>query len=81
LSVERCPGQPDRARNIDAPLLGPLQNHRPTADEVFICDFEVPSARRMCCERMLSRGARFTQIIHRTAVLGHNVNLADGVVL
>ena len=68
-------------KNTPAPLLGNVQDYQPSADEVFICAMGIPAVKRRCCELLLSRGARFTRLIHRTAVLGDNVELGEGVVL
>ena len=58
-------------------LLGRIEDYQPSSDEVFICAIGV----RKCSEMIAARGGRFTQLIHRTAVLGHEVELGDGVVL
>jgi sugar O-acyltransferase (sialic acid O-acetyltransferase NeuD family) len=67
--------------NCALPLLGSVRDHEPQEDEVFICALGVPAIKRRCTELLLARGARFTQVIHRTAVLGDNVELGDGVVM
>jgi sugar O-acyltransferase (sialic acid O-acetyltransferase NeuD family) len=64
-----------------APLLGPVREHQPASDEVFICAMGIPEVKRRCSELLIGRGARFTQLIHRTAVVGDNVEMADGIVL
>jgi sugar O-acyltransferase (sialic acid O-acetyltransferase NeuD family) len=68
-------------KNVSVPLLGSIQDYQPSEGEVFICAIGIPAIKRRCCELLLSRGARFTQLIHRTAVMGDNVDLAEGVVL
>lgn len=62
-------------------LLGRIEDYQPSSDEVFICAIGVPAIKRKCSELIASRGGRFTQLIHRTVVLGHEVDLAEGVVL
>lgn len=64
-----------------APVLGTIKDYRPAEDEVFICAIGIPRIKRACSELLAGRGAQFTRLIHRTAVLGDNVELADGVVL
>jgi sugar O-acyltransferase (sialic acid O-acetyltransferase NeuD family) len=64
-----------------AQVLGTIKDYRPAADEVFICAIGIPRIKRACSELLAGRGAQFTRLIHRTAVLGDNVELADGVVL
>ncbi|HEY1791825.1 MAG TPA: acetyltransferase [Opitutaceae bacterium] len=68
-------------KNTPAPVLGSIRDHQPAPGEVFICAIGIPAAKRSCCELLLSRGARFTRLIHRTAVVGDNVEMGEGVVL
>ena len=68
-------------RPSPARLLGRIQDYQPASDEVFICALGVPAIKRKCSELIASRGGRFTRLVHRTAVLGHEVQLGEGVVL
>ena len=68
-------------KNTPGAMLGTIRDYQPASDEVFICAMGVPSIKRQCCELLMSRGAQFTQLIHRSAVVGDNVELAEGVVL
>jgi sugar O-acyltransferase (sialic acid O-acetyltransferase NeuD family) len=68
-------------KNPLAPLLGTVKDYQPATDEVFVCAMGIPRVKRACSELLMQRGARFTQLLHRTAVLGDNVELAAGVVL
>jgi sugar O-acyltransferase (sialic acid O-acetyltransferase NeuD family) len=68
-------------KNTPAPLLGTVQDYQPASDEVFICALGVPAIKKKCCELLINRGAVFTRLIHRTAVLGDNVEMAEGVVM
>lgn len=70
-----------RRRPTPAPLLGTIRDYQPKSDEVFICAMGVPKNKKECSELIASRGGRFTRLIHRTAVLGHEVDCAEGVVL
>ena len=62
-------------------LLGRIADHQPAGDEVFICAIGVPAVKRKCSELMAARGGRFARLTHRSAVLGHEVELGDGVIL
>lgn len=62
-------------------ILGTIVDHEPQSDEVFICALGQPNLKRKCSELIEGRGGRFTQLIHRTVVLGHEVSLSAGVVL
>lgn len=68
-------------KNVALPLLGGIQDYVPASDEVFVCAIGIPAIKRRCCEVLMGRGARFTRLIHRTAVLGDNVELGEGVIL
>jgi sugar O-acyltransferase (sialic acid O-acetyltransferase NeuD family) len=67
--------------NTPAPMLGTIQDYQPKSDDVFICALGVPTIKQKCSELIADRGGRFTQLVHRTAVLGDNVAMAEGVVL
>ena len=69
------------SKNTPAALLDTVQNYAPAAEDVFICAMGVPAIKRRCCEMIGARGGHFTRLIHRTAVLGDNVELGEGVVL
>lgn len=62
-------------------LLGTIRDHQPASDEVFISAMGVPRIKRATAELLQSRGARFTRLVHRTAVVGHGVELGEGVLL
>jgi sugar O-acyltransferase (sialic acid O-acetyltransferase NeuD family) len=64
-----------------APWLGRIQDHQPREEEVFVCAIGIPAIKRRISELLASRGARFTRLIHRSAVVGDNVELGEGVVL
>lgn len=68
-------------KNTPGRWLGPLRDYQPTAEDVFLCAIGMPKVKRACCEIILARGGRFTQLFHRTAVIGDNVELAEGVIL
>lgn len=70
-----------RGMNTPAPMLGRISDYAPKSDEVFICALGVPTLKRRCSEMIEARGGRFSRLIHRTAVLGDNVEMADGVVM
>lgn len=75
-NLDALKGRPSPAR-----LLGRIEDYQPASDEVFICALGVPAIKRKCSELIAARGGRFTRVIHRTAVLGHEVELGEGVIL
>lgn len=70
-----------RGKATSAPMLGTIRDYQPASDEVFICAMGIPRVKRSCSELLAGRGARFTRLIHRTSVLGDNVEMGEGVVL
>jgi sugar O-acyltransferase (sialic acid O-acetyltransferase NeuD family) len=68
-------------KNTPARVLGTVDDYAPAPEDVFVCAMGMPEFKRRCCEIIASRGGRFTQLIHRTTVMGDNVELAEGVVL
>jgi len=62
-------------------IFGRIVDYTPSSDEVFICAIGVPEIKRRCSELIASRGGRFTRLIHRSAVVGHHVEMAEGVIL
>jgi sugar O-acyltransferase (sialic acid O-acetyltransferase NeuD family) len=68
-------------KNTPAPCLGRIQDYQPAPEDVFICAMGTPAVKKKCVELLSLRGAQFTRLIHRTAVIGDNVELDSGVVL
>lgn len=68
-------------KNTPAQVVGRISDYQPKMDEVFICALGVPAVKRKMMEMLLVRGAVFTRLIHRTAVIGDNVDMAAGVIM
>jgi sugar O-acyltransferase (sialic acid O-acetyltransferase NeuD family) len=68
-------------KNPTLPWLGKLSDYEPAIDDVFICAIGVPAIKRKCSEIIEARGGHFTQVTHRSVVLGDNVECAPGVIL
>lgn len=62
-------------------ILDTLKDYAPAAEDVFVCALGVPASKKKCTELIAARGGRFTQLHHRTAVLGNEVTSGDGVIL
>jgi sugar O-acyltransferase (sialic acid O-acetyltransferase NeuD family) len=70
-----------RGKGTRAPVLGRIADYQPAAEDVFVCAIGVPAIKRRVSETIAARGGRFTRLFHRTAVLGHDVELGEGVIL
>jgi sugar O-acyltransferase (sialic acid O-acetyltransferase NeuD family) len=68
-------------RRVSAPLLGTLRDYQPASDEVFVCAIGTPEVRRRCCETIEGRGGVLHTLVHRTAILGDEVQLGPGAIL
>jgi sugar O-acyltransferase (sialic acid O-acetyltransferase NeuD family) len=63
------------------PILGAVQSHVPGPSEVFICAMGQIAAKRRCVESIISRGGKFTRVIHATSVHSRRASLGEGVIL
>jgi sugar O-acyltransferase (sialic acid O-acetyltransferase NeuD family) len=70
-----------RGKATPGKILGRISEYQPASDEVFICAIGVPAIKKKVSELIEARGGRFGRLVHRTVVLGHNVEMSDGVVL
>lgn len=68
-------------KNVPAAWLSTVDDYQPEGEDLFVCAIGTPAIKRKCWETIEARGGKFTRIIHRTAVIGDNVKLADGVIL
>lgn len=70
-----------RAKRSPGKVLASIKDYQPAAEDVFVCAIGVPKIKRQCSELIMGRGGRFTRLFHRTVVLGHEIECADGVIL
>ena len=61
------------------PILGSPDNYEIKPDDVFITALGDPQWRRHYVDLMESKGARFLSLIHRSAAIGKNVKIGEGV--
>ena len=76
----------DNPRALDrfkknVPVLGRTDDYEPTPDDLFVCAMGRVEFKRRCIERLLARGGVFTEVIHRSAVRGEDVELGAGVII
>ncbi len=70
-----------RGYTLTIGIIDTIENYQPESADVFVCAIGIPSIKRKCVKKMLSRGGRFVNIIHPTAILGHNITMGDGNVI
>lgn len=63
------------------PILTSPDGFTPGADDRFVCAIGDPDTKLSVCASMKRAGARFLQLVHRTAVVGSSCELGEGVVL
>jgi len=64
-----------------AKIIGGIAGYQPRAGDRFVCAIGNPAVKKNVCDAIVARGGVFTNLIHPTAVIGHNVKLGTGVVL
>lgn len=62
------------------PILGRISEYEPKDEDTFVCSIGGPS-RKPCIEKLLSKGAQFITLIHKTARIGTNVKLGKGTLV
>lgn len=63
------------------PILAGIRDYQPAAGEVFLCGQAIPAVKQACATALKQRGAAFISLIHPTAIIGHQVELGEGVVI
>ena len=63
------------------PLLSSISDYLPKDKDVFVCSIGSMQTKRMVCELLKEKSAKFLTLIHRTAVVGSNSIIGEGSVL
>lgn len=61
-----------------APVIGPIHGYIPEPDDIFICALGSVKGKKHCIEHLLSQGARFETIIHKSVIIGKNAVIGKG---
>ena len=61
-------------------IIGSISEYIPGKKDVFACSMG-GKVKKICCEKIVSRGGRFINVIHSTARVGTNVKLGTGNVI
>jgi len=65
----------------DFATVRPLSDHRPSADNVYLCGLGLPGAKERLVSPLVSAGAEFITFVHPRAILGARVKLGRGAVI
>ena len=62
------------------PVVGTITDHRPAANEVLVVALGTPVTKLKVHESLAARGARFTNVIHPTAVIAQSAEYGPGLI-
>ena len=74
-------GEPSTFTKLQLPLLGTPHEYRIEDNDVFTCAIANPPVRELVINRLLSKGAKFINIIHKTAIIHGSVKYGEGLIL
>ncbi len=63
------------------PILGDIGSYSVGENDYFLCGLGKPELKQKVIGLLLSRGAKFTTLVHPTVVMGNNVHIGVGVIL
>ncbi len=63
------------------PVLSSVENYLPGPSDVFLCALGDPKSKQEYCQKILSKGGRFTTLIHPTALVGPSVQIGPGSII
>ncbi|GGK11228.1 NeuD/PglB/VioB family sugar acetyltransferase [Parabacteroides faecis] len=63
------------------PLLGTIDGYQIEDNDVFVCSIGNTKVKKMVCEKLKERGAKFYTLIHKTAIVRENVKIGDGCII
>lgn len=58
-----------------------ISNHKISNENVYVCAIANSSVREKICEKFLSEGAEFINLIHPTCILGCNSKIGKGLIM
>lgn len=63
------------------PIIGTIKNWKPKKEEVFICAIAAPQLKEQMVVLLKNKGAKFTNIIHPTAIIGDENEIGEGLIM
>lgn len=58
-----------------------ISDYIPLPEDVLVCALGDPEGKKKICQNLLERGCCFMNLIHPSALVGHNVKLGIGIVM
>jgi sugar O-acyltransferase (sialic acid O-acetyltransferase NeuD family) len=74
---------PDALDNFECShrIIGTIDSWQPSENEEYVCAVADPAGKQLVVEKLLSRGARFTSVIHPTAIIGSYAQTGIGLIM
>lgn len=63
------------------PMLNTIDGYQICEDDVFVCSVGNTKTKKMICEKLKARGAKFQTLIHKTAIVRQNAVIGDGCII
>lgn len=63
------------------PILGTIDGYQICEGDVFVCSIGNTKTKKIICEKLKSRGAKFHSLIHKTAIVRQNAKIGDGCII
>ncbi len=63
------------------PMLGTIDGYKLCEDDVFVCSLGNTKTKKMICEKLKAKGAKFQTLIHKTAIVRQNAKIGDGCII
>ena len=63
------------------PMHGTIDDYVIEEDDVFVCSIGDTKTKKLLCEKLKARGAKFQTLIHKTAIVRQNAKIGDGCII
>lgn len=63
------------------PMFGTIDDYVIEEDDVFVCSIGDTKTKKIICEKLKARGAKFQTLIHKTAIVRQNAKIGDGCII
>lgn len=63
------------------PVLGTIDGYEAEEGDVFVCSIGNTKTKKIVCEKLKTKGAKFFTLIHKTAIVRQNAKIGDGCII